>query len=74
MRSEVEEDVALRLADSASRQLRGNDIVVHHWKRARPASQAGILEAIGIGYSKPLSIEHDLFFSLKRKLEELESG
>jgi hypothetical protein len=39
----------------------------------RPVAQAGNLEAIGIGYSKPLSIEHDLFVSLKRKLKELES-
>jgi hypothetical protein len=40
----------------------------------QPVVQAGILEAIGIGYSKPLSIENGLFLSLKRKLKELESG
>jgi hypothetical protein len=41
----------------------------------RPVAQAGILEAMGIGYSKPLSIEHDLFLLVKRKkLQELESG
>jgi hypothetical protein len=40
----------------------------------QPVAQAGILEAIGIGYSKPLSIEHDVFLSLIRKLKELESG
>jgi hypothetical protein len=40
----------------------------------QPVAQAGILEAIGIGYSKELSIEHDVFLSLIRKLKELESG
>jgi hypothetical protein len=40
----------------------------------RPVAQARILEAIGIRYSKLLSIEHDLFLLLKRKVKELESG
>jgi len=67
MRSEIREDVVLRLADSAEGQPRGNAIVVD-----RLVAQPRILEAIGIGYSKPLSI--DLILSLKRKLKELESG
>jgi hypothetical protein len=33
-------------------------------------AQAGILEAIGISYPKSISIEHDLFLSLQRKLKE----
>jgi len=41
MRSKVEEDVVLRLADSAGRQPRGYDIVAY-WKRAGPASRSGL--------------------------------
>jgi hypothetical protein len=36
---ELGEDVELMLAHSVERQPRGNSIVVHHCKRARPAKR-----------------------------------
>jgi len=60
MRSEVEEDVGLRLTHSAGRQPRGNDIVFVS-RRVTVSAQglpilgltAGVLEVIvDIGYSK----------------------
>lgn len=67
------------------RQPRGNDIVVDHYERHDwPVAQAGILEAIGISYSKSSSIEHDLFcrctgswrnreWMIKTDIQDLES-
>jgi hypothetical protein len=41
----VGEDVALRLAHSAERQPRGNDIDEHH--RERPANRTGLPQKLG---------------------------
>ena len=73
MRSEVGEDVALRLAHSAERQPRGNNIVVHHWKRASLTQSlrvtVGMLEVIsGKRYSKSISIKHII---VKGEAEEI---
>jgi hypothetical protein len=73
----VVEHVALRLAHSAERQPRGNDIDEHH--RGRLANRTGLLQKLGKSYrtgyrySKPLSIEHGVFMSLRGELKELHS-
>ena len=54
------------LADSAGQPRDDYSSYITDTPQNLPVAQAGILEAIGIAYSKPLSIEHDLLLSVKR--------
>jgi hypothetical protein len=66
MRSEIGDDVVMRLANSAKSSLAAMPSSYNTGSaQDQPVAQAGVLEAIAIGYSRRFSIENDLSLSLK---------